>query len=260
MRILSPMLFALSASFLLSACFSIRKNEAHMPVYKRKEALPVYSASGTAPASSKRVSAPQKPLKNQEVNAPVTPEPEPAPVPPPPPQAAPQERVHRMVHESRQEIIASGMSPAYVDAHFSVAEMVDEDQEKKVVWNYTIGNFTIPVTDLITWTQDAAGNITYTHAIRQEWGTTRDIETVLSLAEAEMALKNCIGEFEQAVLKFTALELPGSASPWLTARSVQPAQGGTEGDKIFLQGYLNLETGACHKEIAGVVHAPKEDK
>lgn len=260
MRTLSPMLIALSASLLLSACFSVRKNEAHLPVYKRKEALPVYSAAGTTPAAATPVSAPQKPLKNPEVNAPVAPAEEPAPVPPPPPQAAPPERIHRMVHESRQEIIASGMSPAYVDAHFTVVEMVDEDQEKKVVWNYTLGSYSIQVTDLVTWTQDAAGNITYTHSIRQEWGTTRDIETVLSPADAEMALKNCIGEFEQAVLKFTALELPGSASPWLTARSLQPAPGGTEGDKIFLQGYLNLETGACHKEIAGVVHAPKEDK
>jgi hypothetical protein len=249
-----------SVVLLLSGCFSIRKNERNIPVYKRKEVLPVYvEQKAETPAAS---------IENAKLIENSTPQPDakaaaavqlsaetPATTP-----ALPSERIHRMVHESKLEIIASGMSPEYVEAHFSVANMIDEDTEKKVIWWYTIGEFKIEVIDMVSWTQDASGNIAYNHAIRQDWGTTRNIEKVISKMDAENAMRACIGDFQELSFRFTAFDLPGSASPWMLAKSTQPAPGGTEQDKMFLQGFINLETGACHKEIAGVIHAPLEEK
>ncbi len=248
-----------SLVLLLSGCFSLRKNERNIPVYKRKEVLPVYVEQKAESTSSSIDKA--KPIENS------TPQPDakasvavqlstetPATGP-----SLPSERIHRMVQESKLEIIASGMSPEYVEAHFSVANMIDEDTEKKVIWWFTIGEYKIEVIDLVSWTQDANGNIVYTHAIRQEWGNTRNIEKVISPAEAEQAMRACIGEFTEVSFRFTAFDLPGSASPWMIAKSTQPAPGGSAEDKVFLQGFINLENGVCQKEIAGVIHAPKNE-
>lgn len=259
MKVITCSLLLSSVVILLSGCYSIRKNEKHLPVYKRKEVLPVYvEQKPTAPVANAAESAPvaePAPVQPQEAKAAaaveIVTEPQTA--------SMPQERIHRMVHESKMEIIASGMSAEYVDAHFSVAEMVDEDKEKKVIWNYTLGEYKIIVVDQISWTQDASGNIQYTHAIRQEWGNTRNIEKVISSAEAEQAMRACIGEFTEVSYRFTAFDLPGSASPWMIAKSTQPAPGGSAEDKVFLQGFINLENGICQKEIAGVIHAPKNE-
>jgi hypothetical protein len=250
------------ATLLLPGCYSIRKNEKNIPVYKRKEALPAYtektqaveivdtespkpveSSPTPSTTSSTEMNATESTATSTKTSAQPT-----------------QERIHRMVHESKMEIIASGMSAEYVEAHFKVVEMIDEETEKKVIWRYQIGEYQIEIIDLVNWNMDAQGNIQYTHNIRQEWGTTRNIETVISSAEADQAMRNCIGDYEGSVLKYTALELPGSASPWLIAKSTKPAPGGSPEDKIFLQGYINLETGACHKEIAGVIHTPLDDR
>jgi hypothetical protein len=248
-----------SLLLLLSGCFSIRKNERNVPVYKRKEALPVYvDQKAETPAASIEKAKPMEntpPQPDAKSAAAVKLSAEtPATAP-----ALPSERIHRMVHESKLEIIASGMSPEYVEAHFSVANMIDEDTEKKVIWWYTIGEFKIEVIDMVSWNQDGSGNIVYTHAIRQDWGTTRNIEKVISKMDAENAMRACIGEFTEVSFQFTAFDLPGSASPWMIAKSTQPAPGGSAEDKVFLQGFINLENGVCQKEIAGVIHAPKNE-
>jgi len=162
-------------------------------------------------------------------------------------------RIHRMVAESRLELIASGMSPEYVDSHFQVTDMIDEDDEKRVVWTYTLGDYTIEVVDPVSWTLDEKEEITYSHGIRHELGSTRNIELVIPMKQAEEIMQDCLGEYTQVQFSFIARDIPGSASLWMIARSVELR---SDPGHIWNMGYVNLETGVCEKETGGAIHAP----
>ena len=123
---------------LFSACAPYKNNPYRYPVFKKNKSLPKPSTSGNSAFhaeknqttenttafenqdSSLANSDTEKALEeNLSMQENITPQ---------------QNRIHRMVAESRLELISTGMSPEYVDEHFMVVEMIDEDHEKKVIW------------------------------------------------------------------------------------------------------------------------------
>lgn len=259
----------LAAALLITgstACSSPRKNDQRNPVYKRKDSLPVSRSvkpalTPSAQAEPEKTEAQNSEVKTltQEVVLNATAESPSSEENSKPVQSTDQNqgRIHRMVAESRQELINSGFSPEYFDAHFTVTDLVDEEYEKKVVWMYSIGEYKLEVIDPVNFSLDANGDLVYSHGVRQELGATHDIQNLLSLKDAHIAMRNCLGDFNQSWFRLIARELPGEASVWMYARSEKNIEGK---DHTWMSAYLNLETGACEKEVVGSIHQPMQEK
>lgn len=235
--------------FTLSACSPYKNNPYRYPVYKKNKALPKANSINTPMAQTPiepddtlaDAGNTQDNIENETVAMAETPE-----------NAAPQTRIHRMVAESRLELISSGMSPEYVDQHFQVVDMIDEENEKKVIWKYTIGEYEIIVIDPISWTVDAKEEILYTHGIKQELGTTRNIELVIPKKQALEIMHECLGDHSEISYAFTAREVPGNAIPWMISKS-------ENNDGTWNIAYINLENGTCEKETGGAMPLMMEE-
>ena len=241
---------------LFSACASYKNNPYQYPVYKKNKSLPKANTASISPSNVEKnqttentpATENQDPsLANSDTDNPlednlsmqenITP---------------PQNRIHRMVAESRLELISTGMSPEYVDEHFMVVDMIDEDHEKKVIWKYTIGEFEIIVIDPVSWSADDKEEIIYAHGIKQELGTTRNIKLVISKKQALEIMQECLGNHKDISYAFTAREVPGNAIPWMIAKTEKE-------DATREIAYINLENGTCEKETGGAMPIMMEE-
>jgi hypothetical protein len=237
--------------FILSACYPYKNNPYRYPVYKKNKSLPKTTASSNKVVNTQEAPTQADASEQQEQvyadsgNSAET-------IPSMPENTAPQNRIHRMVAESRLELISTGMSPEYVDQHFQVVDMIDEEHEKKVIWKYTIGEYEIIVTDPVSWIADEREEILYTHGIKQELGTTRNIELVIPKKQALEIMHECLGEHKEITFAFTAREVPGNAIPWMISKS-------ENNDGTWNVAYINLENGTCEKETGGAMPLMLED-
>ena len=175
----------------------------------------------------------------------------------------------RMVRDSKAEIIATGFSEAYFDAHFEPVRVMNTPGDRRVTWRFRVGGHETLVHDSLGFYTNAAGRRFDTHTVSATLGRTHDILRTISLARARRVMRACIGEFEgssvtlqrfgadgRAALVFTAVSVPPRAS----AKAAQPAPPAeTEGPepggkkKPFLSiGSVDLETGRCVKGVAQV--------
>ena len=132
---------------------------------------------------------------------------------------APAERLHRMVHESKMILFELGMSEGFFTAHISLKEMVDEENDKKVVWQLNIQEYTIEFTDQVSASVSPEGRVVYHHSLKEDLSQIKDPGTLISRIEAEKVLTNCLGNYETPTLLFIAREVPGVAHLFLSART-----------------------------------------
>ncbi|NBV13302.1 MAG: hypothetical protein EBS07_04435 [Sphingobacteriia bacterium] len=169
---------------------------------------------------------------------------------------APAERLHRMVHESKMILFELGMSEGFFTAHISLKEMVDEENDKKVVWQLNIQEYTIEFTDQVSASVSPEGRVVYHHSLKEDLSQIKDPGTLISRIEAEKVLTNCLGNYETPTLLFIAREVPGVAHLFLSARTPKVSN---DSNNTWQIGYVNLETGDCEKETAGAIHEPLKD-
>jgi hypothetical protein len=141
----------------------------------------------------------------------------------------------RIAEASRRVIVDAGLSSAYADAHVFFDRVLRDGEEWVVQWRFSDGDRIVPLIDRIT----AGSGATLAHSLASQLGRAHDLTNVIPASQANSALRACIGEFEQPIVRFAATIVDGPASLTLTARSVDGTAIGT----------LDLETGECRKRM-----------
>ena len=169
----------------------------------------------------------------------------------------------RLVQGSRAEIIATGFSAAYFDAHFEPVRVVNTTGDRRVTWRFRVGEHEALVQDSLGFYTDAAGRRFDTHTVSATLGRTHDIVRTISRARARRAMRACIGEFQgssvtlqrfgvegRAALVFTALSLPQRATEGAGARQEDVLSEVRKKKPLIKIGNVDLETGRCVEGVA----------
>ena len=180
----------------------------------------------------------------------------------------------RLVRGSKAELLATGFSEAYFDAHFEPVRVLNTPGDRRVTWRFRVGGHETLVHDSLGFYTGADGRRVNTHTVAATLGVTHDITQTIPAEEASRLMRECIGEFEggavvfqrfgeegRAALVFTAVSVPPPAQP-AAQPAAPPAQAtGARQDKLkpggkkkpfLLIGTVDLETGRCVKGVAQV--------
>lgn len=183
----------------------------------------------------------------------------------------------RMVRGSKAELLATGFSESYFDAHFEPVKVSNRPGDRRVTWRFRVGGYETLVHDSLGFYTGADGRRVDTHTVAATLGVTRDILRTITPEQASLNMRECIGEFEggavtlqrfgeegRAALVFSAVSVPPAAGAQpATPAAAPPAQAttGARQDKLkpggkkkpFLSiGAVDLETGRCVKGVAQV--------
>ena len=153
---------------------------------------------------------------------------------------APSDRA--IVSASRQALLETGMSDAFLDASVALLGVSEGENDWVVQWSIAIGEYTVPLKDRITVSVTGA----LVHLLPEALGRTHDIGTTLTHTAAEEALERCIGSLDRdsLVMTYRARVRGGSAQLLLEGRS--QAQEGSGARNV---GSIDLETGECKKGL-----------
>ena len=164
---------------------------------------------------------------------------------------------------SRKAILETGISERYFDKHFRLARVVAEEGDRRVEWKFSLGGYEVLLVDEVGFHTTESGERVDVHSIKNELFSAYDIKRTIPKRRAEAALKTCIGDYTDLAVVYRALNAPGKAGLYLTARAkVEPdgeeeeeRRGEREGEDehevegiAFNVGYINLETGKCTVE------------
>ncbi|MFN2481136.1 MAG: hypothetical protein ABR554_06695 [Pyrinomonadaceae bacterium] len=194
-----------------------------------------------------------------------------------------------MVRGSRAAIIAAGFSAPYFDSHFALTRVVNTPGDRRVVWRFTVGEYSTVVSDSLGFYTDAQGRRVDTHSAGAALRSAHDVLRVIPRRRAERLMRSCIGAFTNGAVVLQAEGDAGHTALVFVASSVpkprredragrrereereervkrERAKGGQaqvdeieaedeegEGAPIFI-GAVNLETGRCTKGEAIVDH------
>ena len=168
----------------------------------------------------------------------------------------------RILRGSRAELIATGFSEVYFDAHFEPVRVVNTPGDRRVTWRFRVGGHETLVHDSLGFYTDSSGRRVDTHTVAATLGRTHDILRTISLARASRVMRACIGEFEGSSITLQRFSADGRAALVFTAVSVPPREAeGVKGDVLaevrkkkphIRIGTVDLETGRC---VAGVAQA-----
>ncbi len=149
--------------------------------------------------------------------------------------------------ESKQKILSYGISEDYFNKHFRFLC----GSQNEVVWQYTIGEFTI-ISD------DNTVSIPGKHIIRgiEEFRQLEEVQSVISKNEAEQKMQSCLGDFNGARTIFDSFPKKMSqmdenvpTRPYFTAHSVHKSYGSLGSSWDI--GYVDLVTSECIKREGG---------
>jgi len=176
-----------------------------------------------------------------------------------------------LVASSRRAIIATGISEAYFDRHFALAKVVNQPGDRRIVWKFSLNEYSTTVTDVLGYyTKD--GQRIDTHSVTTTLGKTSDIAATISRRRANQIMQRCIGAFTHPTVEYRAIDSNGARLVF-TAEAVRkssrdeekhereikqraakpkPAQGDIieredEGGAPIIIGTVDLQTGACTK-------------
>ena len=168
----------------------------------------------------------------------------------------------RILWGSKAELLATGFTEAYFDAHFEPVRVVNTPGDRRVTWRFRVGGHETLIHDSLGFYTDAAGRRVDTHTVAATLGHTHDILRTISLARASRVMRACIGKFEGSAITLQRFGDEGRAALVFTAVSVPPREAeGAKGDvlaevrkkKPYIRiGTVDLETGKC---VAGVAQA-----
>jgi hypothetical protein len=126
----------------------------------------------------------------------------------------------RMAQGSRAAIIAAGFSEAYFDAHFSLSRVVNTQNDRRVVWRYSLGEYSTVVSDSLGFYADEKGRRTDTHSARTTLHSAHDVLRVIPKRRAERIMRSCIGAFTGGAVVMQADGAGGRTALVFTAASV----------------------------------------
>jgi hypothetical protein len=182
-----------------------------------------------------------------------------------------------LVDDSKQAIIATGVSDSYFNAHFKAVRVETKTSDRRVVWQFTINDHQAVVTDSIGYYTQGTQRID-THSIAQSLGHTNEITKTIPRARALQLMRRCIGNYADPSVIFGSVN--GVAELLLTAhlkpnvsrrereereqeearerekekRNKKPTgvdevenEGEEDGGEPVIIGYINLQTGRCTK-------------
>jgi hypothetical protein len=165
----------------------------------------------------------------------------------------------RMLRNSKSEIVATGFSESYFDAHFEPVRVMNTPGDRRITWRFRVGEHEALVQDSLGFYTDSAGRRVDAHTVSATLGRTHDILRTISLARARRVMRACIGEFEGGSVTLQRFGEEGRAALVFTAISVPPRPSAKEPPlppgkkKPFLSiGSVDLETGQCVKGVAQV--------
>lgn len=138
------------------------------------------------------------------------------------PRAEPSASEKSLVAGSRAAIIKTGISGAYFDSHFRLANVVDRTGDRRVVWRFSVGGYEATVIDSVGFYTEG-GRRFDTHSVAGTLTSTEDITRTITRRRAEAAMRRCIGPFTDPQVEYRAHGEAGRAALLLTASRVVPA-------------------------------------
>ena len=140
------------------------------------------------------------------------------------------------VVESRQRILALGVSGSYFDSHFKLTcGKVLRNGRTQVTWRYNIGEYTTGIGD----TFPTFPSLSLENTV----GQLHEIQHVLTQKEALSIMKSCVGEFINPVIVHGLIsDIPTSnqAGLYVTANPTRESRSG-----FHEVAFVNVETGVC---------------
>lgn len=193
----------------------------------------------------------------------------------------------KLVGQSRNAVVRTGMSPGYFDRHFKLVKVVNQSADRRVVWQYSLNEYNTTVTDVLGYyTKD--GKRFDTHSVEAMLRATSDIKTTISRRKANQMMQQCIGSFRNVSIEYRAAD-GGGARLFLTAEAVprrarrskeerereereererearakatgsDPIENEGEKGPPIIVGSIDLQTGKCTKgelEVAALMGGP----
>ena len=159
---------------------------------------------------------------------------------------------------SKKAIIETGITESYFNKHFRLTKVVDEAGDRRVEWKYSINEYETSLIDDIGYYTTPTNERVDVHSIKNELFSAYDINRTIPRSKADAALKSCLGEYQDAMIVYRALQAPGKARLYLTARAKTVLDSQDEKDKesekenereiegiSFNVGFVDLENGKC---------------
>ena len=84
-----------------------------------------------------------------------------------------------LVAGSRQAIVATGISGAYFDRHFTLAKVINQPGDRRIVWTFSLNDFRTSVTDVLGYYSKNGQRID-THSVTTTLGRTSNIVATIS--------------------------------------------------------------------------------
>ena len=160
--------------------------------------------------------------------------------------------------KSKKAIIETGISESYFDKHFRLTKIVNEAGDRRVEWKYSINEYETSLIDDIGYYTTPANERVDVHSIKNELFSAYDINRTIPRSKADAALKSCLGEYRDVTVVYRALQAPGKARLYLTARAKTVLDSQDEKDQkpeketereiegiSFNVGFVDLENGKC---------------
>src|SRR5205807_1236159 len=170
---------------------------------------------------------------------------------------------------SRRAIIATGISEPYFDRHFTLAKVVNQPGDRRIVWKFTLNDYNTTVTDVLGYYAQHGKRID-AHSVTTMLGKTSEIATTISQRKANQIMQRCIGSFAHPVVEYRATY--AGARLLLTAEAIRKpeprrnekqereplktksrtdqgevVEGDNENGAPIIIGTVDLQTGACTK-------------
>jgi hypothetical protein len=169
-----------------------------------------------------------------------------------------------LVQISKQALLGLGISQQYFNNHFKFLCAVDALGDRRVRWEYIIGEYATTLEDSLGFITQA-GSTHYTSSFPNSLHALSEVQTIISKNAAAKAMQACIGDFTNAsvslALPFNVYssdtpDVPAAyARPFLSARSTRQ-QSTAIGDVTRYEGQIDLTTSACERRASGSIHAP----
>jgi len=123
-----------------------------------------------------------------------------------------------LVGGSRSAVVRTGMSATFFDRHFTLVKVVNQPGDRRVVWKFSVNEYSTTVTDVLGYyTKD--GRRIDTHSIDSTLRATSDINTTITRRKANQIMQQCIGNFRNASIEYRAADT-GAARLFLTAEAI----------------------------------------
>ena len=123
-----------------------------------------------------------------------------------------------LVAASRSAIVRTGISEGYFDRHFRLVQVVNRSGDRRVVWSFSVNEYTTTVTDVLGY-YTANGKRMDTHSVTATLGATSEIKRTISRKTADRLMQKCIGSFTNPSLEYRASGT-GPAMLLLTAEAI----------------------------------------